>query len=142
MPDVDDVVFGDISVLGVVQPAMASMDGCFRLAANSAPRVARTVHRVLMAGFRFFNIYGQRQDPFAPNCGVISIFASKMEPRLCHYLWRRRIAAGRALIEAVHAAADDRGVDHVYRLNQCFNAAGRRIYDRVGRMRPFIKYHR
>ena len=34
-----------------------------------------------MAGFRFFNIYGQRQDPLAPNCGVISIFASKMEPR-------------------------------------------------------------
>ena len=34
-----------------------------------------------VAGFRFFNIYGQRQDPFAPNCGVISIFASKMEPR-------------------------------------------------------------
>jgi len=36
---------------------------------------------VPMAGFRFLNICGQRQDPFASSRGIISIFASKMEPR-------------------------------------------------------------
>ena len=54
----------------------------------------------------------------------------------------RGAGAGRALIEAVYAAADKRGSDQVYWLTQDFNEAGRRLYDRVGRLTPFIKYQR
>jgi GNAT superfamily N-acetyltransferase len=54
----------------------------------------------------------------------------------------RGTGAGRALIEAVYAAADDRGSDQVYWLTQESNEQGRRLYDRVGRLTPFIKYRR
>lgn len=54
----------------------------------------------------------------------------------------RGTGAGRALIEAVYAAADERGADQVYWLTQDFNTEGRRLYDRVGRVTPFIKYQR
>ena len=54
----------------------------------------------------------------------------------------RGTGTGRALIEAVYTAADERGADQVYWLTQDFNADGRRLYDRVGRLTPFIKYQR
>lgn len=54
----------------------------------------------------------------------------------------RGTGAGRALIEAVYKAADERGADQVYWLTQDFNEEGRRLYDRVGRVTPFIKYQR
>lgn len=50
--------------------------------------------------------------------------------------------AGRALIEAVYEAADAAGAPSVYWLTQDFNEAGRRLYDRVGNLTPFIKYAR
>ena len=50
--------------------------------------------------------------------------------------------AGRALIEAVYAAADARGADQVYWLTQDTNATARRLYDQVARATPFIKYRR
>jgi hypothetical protein len=46
------------------------------------------------------------------------------------------------LIEAVYAAADAQGCPRVYWLTQEFNAAGRRLYDRVGELTPFIRYDR
>ncbi len=49
---------------------------------------------------------------------------------------------GRALIEAVYAAADARGADQVYWLTQDTNATARRLYDQVARATPFIKYRR
>lgn len=49
---------------------------------------------------------------------------------------------GRALIEAVYDAADANGTPTVYWLTQDFNKAGRRLYDRVGQLTPFIKYQR
>ena len=49
---------------------------------------------------------------------------------------------GRALIEAVYAQADAAGCPKVYWLTQDFNAVGRRLYDRVGELTPFIKYER
>ena len=54
----------------------------------------------------------------------------------------RGSGAGRALIEAVYAAADQAGVPGVYWLTQEFNATARRLYDRVGRLTPFIRYTR
>lgn len=49
---------------------------------------------------------------------------------------------GRALIEAVYAEADKAGSPSVYWLTQDFNAEARRLYDRIGKLSPFIKYDR
>lgn len=52
----------------------------------------------------------------------------------------RGTGAGRALIEAVYAAAEEAGACSVYWTTQQFNRAGRDLYDRIGRRTPFIKY--
>jgi len=49
---------------------------------------------------------------------------------------------GRALIEAVYAAADAAGAPQVYWLTQEFNTEARQLYDRIGVKTPFIKYTR
>ncbi|TCL09714.1 ribosomal protein S18 acetylase RimI-like enzyme [Shimia isoporae] len=49
---------------------------------------------------------------------------------------------GRALIEAVYAAADAAGSPTVYWLTQDFNTTARQLYDRVAAKTPFIKYQR
>jgi len=49
---------------------------------------------------------------------------------------------GRALIEAVYAAADAAGTPTVYWTTQHFNATARQLYDRIGVLTPFIKYQR
>ena len=54
----------------------------------------------------------------------------------------RGSGAGRALIEAVYAAADAAGCPAVYWLTQEFNYAGRMLYDRVAVKSPFIRYNR
>ncbi len=54
----------------------------------------------------------------------------------------RGTGAGRALIEAVYAAADAAGCPTVYWLTQDFNTTARRLYDRIGTVTPFIKYNR
>ncbi|QFU08631.1 Acetyltransferase (GNAT) family protein [Rhodobacteraceae bacterium THAF1] len=54
----------------------------------------------------------------------------------------RGTGAGRALIEGVYAAADANGTPDVYWLTAQDNAPGRRLYDRVGSLTPFIKYAR
>jgi GNAT superfamily N-acetyltransferase len=49
---------------------------------------------------------------------------------------------GRALIEAVYAAADANGTPAVYWLTQDFNVTARRLYDQVAQVTPFIRYNR
>jgi ribosomal protein S18 acetylase RimI-like enzyme len=49
---------------------------------------------------------------------------------------------GKALIEAVYKAADERGADQVYWLTRETNATARRLYDQVARATDFIKYRR
>ena len=49
---------------------------------------------------------------------------------------------GRALIEAVYAAADANGTPAVYWLTQDFNETARRLYDRVAQVTPFIRSNR
>ncbi len=49
---------------------------------------------------------------------------------------------GRALIEAVYAAADAQNAPGVYWLTQDFNTTARQLYDRIGTVTPFIKYNR
>ena len=50
--------------------------------------------------------------------------------------------AGRALIEAVYAAADAKGTPSVYWLTQDSNTTARQLYDRIAKVTPFIKYQR
>ena len=54
----------------------------------------------------------------------------------------RGAGAGRALIQAVYAAADENGTPVVYWLTQHFNDTARELYDRVAVLTPFIKYQR
>lgn len=54
----------------------------------------------------------------------------------------RGIGIGRALIEAVYAAADAQGNGSVYWLTQDFNHTARQLYDKVGKQTPFIRYQR
>ncbi len=54
----------------------------------------------------------------------------------------RGTGVGRALIEAVYAAADANGTPAVYWLTQDFNATARKLYDRIGVKSPFIRYNR
>ena len=68
-----------------------------------------------------------------PRCYLEDLFTS---PKA------RSQGVGRALIEAVYAAADARGADQVYWLTQDFNATARRLYDQVAKVTPFIKYRR
>jgi GNAT superfamily N-acetyltransferase len=54
----------------------------------------------------------------------------------------RGTGIGRALIEAVYAAADAESAPAVYWLTQEFNHTARRLYDRIGVKTPFIRYNR
>jgi len=54
----------------------------------------------------------------------------------------RGTGLGLRLIEAVYAAADANGTPAVYWMTQDFNATGRRLYDRIGKLTPFIRYSR
>jgi GNAT superfamily N-acetyltransferase len=54
----------------------------------------------------------------------------------------RRTGVGRALIEAVYAAADANATPSVYWLTQGSNASARVLYDRIAKLTPFIKYQR
>lgn len=54
----------------------------------------------------------------------------------------RGTGAGRALIEAVYAAADAAGCPSVYWMTQDFNETARLLYDRIATVTPFIKYQR
>lgn len=55
---------------------------------------------------------------------------------------RALIGIGRALIEAVYARADAAGAPGMYRLTRASDAEARRLYDRVGRLTPFVKSER
>ncbi len=55
---------------------------------------------------------------------------------------QRGTGVGRALVEAVYAAADAAGCPAVYWTTQTFNTVARRLYDRIGEVTPFVKYQR
>ena len=59
-------------------PRPISAYGSDKLGSEQCAAIAGVVHGVPTAGFRFFNVYGPRQDPASPYSGVISIFASRI----------------------------------------------------------------
>lgn len=52
--------------------------GADKLGCELHARVATIMFLVPTTGFRFFNVYGPRQDPKSPYSGVISIFADRL----------------------------------------------------------------
>jgi GNAT superfamily N-acetyltransferase len=54
----------------------------------------------------------------------------------------RGAGAGRALIQAVYAAADREGASAVYWMTQEFNSDARALYDTLARRTSFIRYER
>lgn len=52
--------------------------GADKLSNELHARAAGIVHQLPTCGFRFFNVYGPRQDPSSPYSGVISIFADRI----------------------------------------------------------------
>ncbi len=79
-------VYGDANGVAVesLLPAPLSSYGADKLGSELHARAGFAVHGVPSVGFRFFNVYGPRQDPHSPYSGVISLFATAL-------------AAGRAL---------------------------------------------
>lgn len=59
-------------------PRPSSAYGADKLGGELHARIAFGVHGVPTLGFRFFNVYGPRQDPKSPYSGVISIFAARI----------------------------------------------------------------
>lgn len=71
--DNEDIPLGEDAA-----PRPLTAYGADKLGCEHHGRVATVVHGVPTTGFRFFNIYGPRQDPKSPYSGVISIFADRL----------------------------------------------------------------
>ena len=108
----------------------------------------------------FARLLSEQPDEFH---GLIAIDGDGRAVGITHYLFHRHCwsiadvvylqdlyvdpeirgtGAGRALIEAVYKAADEAGAAQVYWLTQDFNHTARQLYDRIGKLTPFIKYNR
>lgn len=75
-------VYGDVPAAMIpvhedAPRAPLSPYGIDKLASELALDYYAAVHRVPATWFRFFNVYGERQDPTSPYAGVISIFADR-----------------------------------------------------------------
>ena len=102
-------------------------------------------------------------DPAFPIHGLVAVDDADAPVGLTHYVlhpatWAvgpycyledlfvdpeaRAGGVGRALIEAVYAAADAAGASRVYWLTHETNAAARVLYDRVAKNSGFIQYRR
>ncbi|MEL7098235.1 MAG: GNAT family N-acetyltransferase [Pseudomonadota bacterium] len=100
-------------------------------------------------------------EPYDAN-GLVACFGGK-PVGLTHYLFHRHgwkvenvcylqdlyadpahrgTGIGRALIEAVYAAADAQGCPSVYWMTQEHNATARQLYDRIAVRSGFIQYKR
>jgi UDP-glucose 4-epimerase len=74
-------VYGDSAMMPLSEKASTrpmTAYGADKLGSEQHARVAGLIHQVPTTGFRFFNVYGPRQDPKSPYSGVISIFADRV----------------------------------------------------------------
>ncbi|NDV01569.1 GNAT family N-acetyltransferase [Pseudoroseicyclus tamaricis] len=104
----------------LIDPAETAMHGLLALQGDRPVGLAHYI----------FHRHGWRLDDV---CYLQDLFA---DPAV------RGQGVGRALIEAVYAAADAAGAPHVYWITQDSNATARRLYDRIGELTPFIEYQR
>ena len=73
-------IYGDVETVPVqesVPAAPLSPYGLHKLASEQCLRYHAVVHNIPASVFRFFNVYGPRQDPNSPYTGVISIFINR-----------------------------------------------------------------
>lgn len=92
--------------------------------------VAEADDRLVGLAHYLFHAHAWRQERV---CYLQDLFAA---PEV------RGQGVGRRLVEAVYAAADEAGAPRVWWLTQESNATARRLYDRVGRLSPFVRYDR
>ncbi|WP_244501830.1 GNAT family N-acetyltransferase [Stappia sp. ES.058] len=85
-----------------------------------------------LVGFVTYLFHDHTWHP-EPRCYLVDLYTAPE---------KRGAGIGRALIEAVYEKADIKGCSQVYWLTQDFNEAGRRLYDKVAKLTPFIKYQR
>jgi UDP-glucose 4-epimerase len=74
-------VYGDAQTIPIAEETdrnPLSAYGADKLGCEMHAKVASHVHGIPSAGFRFFNVYGPRQDPRSPYTGVISIFCERI----------------------------------------------------------------
>lgn len=74
-------IYGDQGLLAIregMRRRPMTAYGVDKLGSEMHASVAFGVHGVPTLGFRFFNVYGPRQDPNSPYSGVISIFAARI----------------------------------------------------------------
>jgi UDP-glucose 4-epimerase len=75
-------VYGDAETVPIAETEPCrplSAYGADKYGCELHARVASHVHGIPTAGFRFFNVYGPRQDPKSPYSGVISIFCERIK---------------------------------------------------------------
>lgn len=77
-------VYGDNAAMPLneksqVRPLTAY--GVDKLGCELQAQVAGRIHNVPTMGFRFFNVFGERQDASSPYSGVISIFADRIQQK-------------------------------------------------------------
>jgi UDP-glucose 4-epimerase len=66
--------FKETDVLSPISPYGADKESC-----ELQARVAGRIHQLPNAGLRFFNVYGERQNPSSSYSGVISIFLNQLK---------------------------------------------------------------
>lgn len=73
-------VYGKLSGTAheATRPSPLTAYGADKLGCELHARAGSLVHAIPSLGFRFFNVYGPRQDPESPYSGVISIFAQTL----------------------------------------------------------------
>ncbi|HEY4042724.1 MAG TPA: NAD-dependent epimerase/dehydratase family protein [Rhodopila sp.] len=74
-------VYGDVAVVPTTEAEPCrplSAYGADKYGCELHARVAAHVYGIPTVGFRFFNVYGSRQDPKSPYSGVISIFCERI----------------------------------------------------------------
>lgn len=74
-------IYGDNASMPLTErelPRPLTPYGADKLSCELHARVGALVHGVRSTGFRFFNVYGPRQDPASPYSGVISIFIDRI----------------------------------------------------------------
>ncbi len=78
-------IYGNNDHLPLVEtetPAPLTAYGADKLACEQHAQVGAVVHGLKSFGLRFFNVYGERQDPTSPYSGVISIFVKRISEGL------------------------------------------------------------
>jgi GNAT superfamily N-acetyltransferase len=111
--EVTDVAFSRLTITGPHRGMVAERDG----------KLIGLVHF----------LFHDRTWSIGPTCYLEDLFVDPAE---------RGNGVGRALIEAVYAAADAAGAGHVYWQTQSFNSTARALYDKLAKLSEFVRYDR